>query len=115
MGIDKASNDLNSQNQMELLNSVTTLLLQGNKIKYKGMKALAKSPHLENLQHLDLWGNYIGDLGLKALAESPYLKYLESLKIWTVVVLIFVLSVILPSAILGLLVRNYKNEKSGNG
>ena len=39
---------------------------------------------------------------------------MESLKIWTVVVLIFVLSIILPSAILGLLVRNYKNEKSGN-
>ncbi|MGY8781752.1 MAG: hypothetical protein ACKVJJ_08840, partial [Fidelibacterota bacterium] len=30
---------------LSLLSNVETLLLQGNKIKYEGIKALAKSPH----------------------------------------------------------------------
>ena len=42
--------------EMELLDSVEILLLQGNKIKYKGLKALARSPHARNLKQLDLWG-----------------------------------------------------------
>lgn len=42
--------------KMEQLSSVTTLMLQGNKIKYRGLKALAQSPYLANLKHLDLWG-----------------------------------------------------------
>ena len=46
------------------------------------MKALAKSPHLAGLKHIDLWGNLLGDLGLKAISESPYLKQLETLKLW---------------------------------
>ena len=59
-----------------------TILLQGNKIKYRGIKALAKSPYAAHLKHLDLWGNMIGDIGLKALSESPFIKKLEVLKLW---------------------------------
>ena len=40
--------------KMESLSEITTLYLQGNNIRSGGMKALAKSPHLAGLKHLDL-------------------------------------------------------------
>ena len=59
---------------MASLSKVTKLMLQGNRIKYRGFKALTESPYFANLRNIDLWGNMVGDLGIKALAESPYVK-----------------------------------------
>ena len=39
--------------KMEKLTKVKVLLLQGNKIQYKGMKALAKSSFVKNVKQLD--------------------------------------------------------------
>ena len=37
--------------KIKSLSSLVTLHLQGNRIKARGMKALAKSPHFANLKH----------------------------------------------------------------
>lgn len=42
---------------------------------------LARSPGIANLRLLRLGGNHIGDAGLRALAASPYLKNLQRLDI----------------------------------
>jgi uncharacterized protein (TIGR02996 family) len=41
--------------------------------------ALAASPHLSSLTHLDLWLNGLGDEAVEALAASPYLSRLATL------------------------------------
>ena len=43
------------------------------------VRALAASPHLAQLQHLDLSSNYIGDQGVEALAASAHLTRLQYL------------------------------------
>ena len=40
--------------KMKDISNVTTLMLQGNKIRYQGLKALMKSSYLINLKHIDL-------------------------------------------------------------
>jgi uncharacterized protein (TIGR02996 family) len=44
-----------------------------------GVRALARSPHLAHLRHLELGGQEIGPEGARALAASPHLGRLTSL------------------------------------
>jgi hypothetical protein len=47
----------------------------------EGTKAIAESPHLRRLRHLDLSGARVGDEGVEALASSPALATVEELEL----------------------------------
>jgi hypothetical protein len=51
------------------------------RITSKGIRALADSPRLANLSHLEIGENNIGEEGVRALAESPHLQKLQGLNL----------------------------------
>ena len=53
-----------------------------NEIGDAGALALASSPHLGQLETLDLWNTGVGDAGLEALVASAHLPRLSSLTAW---------------------------------
>ena len=55
--------------------------LWDNDLSSTGLKALAQSTFLGNLEELDLYGNHIGPDGIEALAESSALKNLKFLSL----------------------------------
>src|SRR5262249_46183507 len=57
------------------------LMLSGARIRTEGAVALADSPNLAGLRHLDLSYNVLRDRGVLALAGSPHLADLESLNL----------------------------------
>jgi Ran GTPase-activating protein (RanGAP) involved in mRNA processing and transport len=63
--------------------ALTELYLHDCGLTDAGVKAIAKSPHLKNLELLDLSSNWtVGHAGAVALVESPYLKHLRYLDLW---------------------------------
>ena len=58
-----------------------SLYLRGNRIGDEGARALAQSPHLASLTHLDQSFNGIGDEGAMALAQSEHLASLTQLNL----------------------------------
>lgn len=61
------------------IKNLAHLNLQWNEIGSQGAAALAASPYLTNLTTLNLGDNRIGDEGVSALAASPHLKNLTTL------------------------------------
>jgi uncharacterized protein (TIGR02996 family) len=55
--------------------------VSGNYFDDKGVKALANSPHLPELEELDLSDGGVSDKGIKFLCDSPYLPKLKSLNL----------------------------------
>ena len=58
------------------LQNLTSLDLSDNDIGVEGAIALTNSPHLQNLTNLNLKRNQIGDEGATAIVNSPHLKCL---------------------------------------
>jgi uncharacterized protein (TIGR02996 family) len=66
-----------------LFPKLTELYLNECGLTDAGVKAIASSPHLKNLELLDLSSNWtVGHAGVVALVESPYLKHLRYLDLW---------------------------------
>jgi hypothetical protein len=60
--------------------NLTELYLRECGLTDAGVKAIASSPHLKNLELLDLSSNEtVGHAGAVALVESPFLKHLRCL------------------------------------
>lgn len=58
----------------------------GNRLGETGARALAQSPFLGGLEHLDLRSNYIGALGVRALTDSETLTQLRHLNLdWNII------------------------------
>lgn len=75
-------NELTAKAAEQLTRHELTLLdLEFNHGRAAMSKALASSPNLAKLEHLNLGANEIGDVGLKALAKSPYMSALRSLNL----------------------------------
>ncbi len=53
-----------------------------NAIGESGARSLAASPHLSQLERLDLWNTGVGDRGLEAIVASLYLRRLSSITAW---------------------------------
>jgi hypothetical protein len=66
---------------------LTQLILGRNNISHSvsitsaGAQALASSPAMAELRHLDLEGHQVGDAGAEAMAASPHLKQLGCLNL----------------------------------
>lgn len=56
---------------------LTTLLVQGNRIRDRGLQLLVERTRLPSLTHLDLSFNYIRDEGLRLLEASSLLARLR--------------------------------------
>jgi hypothetical protein len=67
--------------QSKILKNVETLSLATIVLEVEGAKALADSPFLKKIKTLGLDGCRIGDEGVQALAVSGNFKYLEVLKL----------------------------------
>jgi uncharacterized protein (TIGR02996 family) len=66
-----------------ILERLTELNVLGNRFGPEGVRALAQSRHLRNLQTLYLGGNEnLGDAGVRCLAASPHLRKLTDLGLW---------------------------------
>jgi hypothetical protein len=63
------------------LSGLTALVLTGQEIGLGGVQALADSPHLGNLRHLDLSGNPFTPAMLAALVGAKGLGKLVSLEL----------------------------------
>jgi hypothetical protein len=62
-----------------MLQSLRSLYLKSNQIGDEGIRAVARSPHVDHLSILDLRYNPIHDAGGQALLESGSLRRLSGL------------------------------------
>jgi uncharacterized protein (TIGR02996 family) len=61
---------------------LTRLSIGNNLIGNEGAAAIARSPHVTEMRHLDLQSNSVANLGVEALVQSTHLMKLEHLNLY---------------------------------